>query len=412
MKILHISHSDLSGGAAIGAYTLHQNLRDAGVDSQMLVQDKVSQSVTVIESSHSRFLSALRPHLDSIPVRLRNHGKHRPFSTGWLPDRILNKVREIAPDLINLHWIGAGTIRLETILQLPQPVVWTIRDMWPVTGGCFYNDGCDHYKSQCGHCPQMSSHRDNDLSRRTWKRKALIWERRDLTLVPISRWMADVVISSGVYQGQRIEVIHNALSKDGFSPRSPTDICTNLGLSPERKTIVFGAFSATTDPRKGYQLLQQALKELAISQPLLKLQLIVFGNTLEVGEFQDDLPVHGLSVIRDAEVLAQVYSAADVVVVPSTFESFGKTAMEALACETPVVCFDTSGLRDVVDHLQNGYLARCFETSDLAAGIHWVLENEERRRELGQNGRQKTLSAFGPLRQAESYQKLYCDLLS
>jgi glycosyltransferase involved in cell wall biosynthesis len=115
--------------------------------------------------------------------------------------------------------------------------------------------------------------------------------------------------------------------------------------------------------------------------------------------------------LNDDIALALLYAAADVMVVPSLQEAFGKTAIESLACGTPVVSFDSTGLKDIVEHENNGYRARCFSSEDLGAGIHWVLENSERWQKLSRRAREKVEEEFTLEVQARAYLKLYQEIL-
>jgi len=106
-----------------------------------------------------------------------------------------------------------------------------------------------------------------------------------------------------------------------------------------------------------------------------------------------------------------LYAASDVMVVPSVQESFGQTASEAMACGTPVVAFNTTGLKDIVDHESNGYLARAFDPGELAKGIAWVLEDEERWNTLSRHAWKKAVQDFSIETVARKYAKLYADIL-
>ena len=124
-----------------------------------------------------------------------------------------------------------------------------------------------------------------------------------------------------------------------------------------------------------------------------------------------DIPYTALGRLSDDITLALAYSAADVMVVPSIQEAFGKTAIEAMACGTPVVSFDATGLRDIVEHHTNGYRAECFSAKDLANGILWVIENDERWKRLSRQSRHHVKTKFSFEVQSMNYIRLYQKLL-
>ena len=138
---------------------------------------------------------------------------------------------------------------------------------------------------------------------------------------------------------------------------------------------------------------------------------MVFGSSQPENPIDVGFKTHYLGRLED-ECLAKVYAAADVMVVPSRYEAFGQTASEALACGTPVVAFEVTGLKDIVDHQHNGYLAQPYDSEDLARGIAWVLENPERHQKLCIHARQKAEKEFTLEIQANRYLSLFNEVLS
>ena len=191
MKALLLSTEDKQGGAARSTYRLHQGLQQIGVDSQMLVQTKRDDSGTVMGSPTSsgiaKAIAGLRLTVGQLPLkRYPQRQRHCYFSPQWLPDSLASQVAEIDPDVINLHWICDSYMRVETIAKLAKlnkPIVWTLSDMWPLTGGCHYSGSCDHFTQSCGHCPQLASQKQRDLSHWVWKRKAKTWKGLGFTIV-------------------------------------------------------------------------------------------------------------------------------------------------------------------------------------------------------------------------------------
>ena len=118
-----------------------------------------------------------------------------------------------------------------------------------------------------------------------------------------------------------------------------------------------------------------------------------------------NVPIHNFGYLDDIK-LKKLYSAVDAVIVPSRLEAFGQVASEASACETPVISFNTSGLRDIIIHQNTGYLAKQFDTKDLSKGIKWVLENSEIK-QLGYNARKHVITNFSSNVVAKKYLEIY-----
>ncbi|MTJ14890.1 glycosyltransferase [Anabaena sp. UHCC 0187] len=413
MQPLILSSSDIEGGAARATYRLHQGLQTIGIKSQMLVQTKLTDDLSVAASKTHfvRSLAGTRITLDVMPLKNYPRRQKTTFSPQWLPDRITRKVAEIAPNIINLHWINAGYIRIETITKLQPPLVWTLHDMWAFTGGCHYSQECDRYTESCGACPQLGSSKNSDLSRWIWQRKAKAWVNQNLTIISPSTWLAELAKSSSLFQHSRIEVIPHGMDTQKFKPIDRQIARSILNLPQDKKLVLFGAINPT-ESRKGQHLLQPALQSLSQSGWQDKLELAIFGANKPEKPIDTGFKAHYLGRFHDDISLALVYSAADVMVVPSTQEAFGQTASESLACGTPVVAFNVTGLKDIVEHQQNGYLAQPYQVEDLARGIAWILEDEERRQKLSYQGRQKVEREYTLEIQARRYASLWNEILS
>lgn len=413
MKVLIISTYDISGGAAIAAYRLLKGLQQNGIEAQMLVQSKKSDDYSVIgpQTKWKKGLSKLRPIFDSIPIRFYKQRKKIIFSPAILSDNILKKIQDINPDIVHLHWIAAGFIRIETLAKINKPIVWTLHDSWAFTGGCHVPFDCDNYTGQCGSCPQLHSGKKNDLSHWIWKRKKRSWADQNMTIVTDGKWLAACARKSALFANNRIEVINPGLDLNTYKPLDKKMCREILGLPLDINMVLFGAMSATSDKNKGFQFLQPALKKLTVEGWAKKLQLVVFGASQSRHLADMGLPAHYVGRLYDDVSLAVLYSATDVMVVPSIQEAFGQTASESLACGTPVVAFNSTGLTDSVEHQRNGYLARPYEIDDLAHGIAWVLEDSIRWKQLSRNAREKVIKEFDIIKVAKRYIDLYKDVI-
>ena len=413
MKVLHISSTDSGGGAARGAYSLHKALRASGVDSRMLVGVKHTDDFTVIEprTKLEKAVNHFRPHIDVLPLSLYPGRRPYAFSPAWVPNVLGGQVKRLTPDIINLQWVCGGFLRPESLRRFRRPLVWTLRDMWAFTGGCHYSLECERYIERCGACPMLGSSKEHDLSRRLWQRKMKAWGNLNLTVVTISSWLAGCAQASSLFKDKRVEVIHNALDERVYKPMEKKVVREMLGFPQNKKLILFGAINPVGDEIKGFKHLKAALEVLASSGKCKDAELVVFGSSEPECPPDLGLKARYLGRFHDDLSLAMIYAASDVMVVPSEREAFGKTAMESLACGTPVVCFDTSGLKDIVEHKENGFRAKCFDPVGLAHGIMWVLKDDKRRETLSRRAREKVTEEFTLKAQVRKYVALYEDVL-
>ncbi|MDL2123078.1 MAG: glycosyltransferase family 4 protein [Deltaproteobacteria bacterium] len=412
MKIVSLSTSDLNGGAAKAAFRHLKALQKSRIDCNMLVQEKKSdnQYVKGPITKLQKGINVLHPEFDQIPVRFYKSRMFGVFSSAWWPNKTLKRILAEEPDIINLNWISGGFIRIESLSNLKIPIVWTLHDMWPFTGGCHYSGNCEKYFNECGGCPQLKSNKMNDLSHSIWKRKQRAWEKLNLTVVSPSRWLASCAKRSSLFKNYPIEVIPYCIDLDRFAPTDKIHARKLLGLPKEKKLILFGAMSATSDPRKGFGFLQEALQYLYKKNQELA-EIVIFGSSGPKSSQGLGLKKHYFGTLYDDISISLLFTACDVFAAPSIEDNLPLTVMEALSCGTPCVAFDIGGMPDMIEHKINGYLAKSFETEDLANGINWVLEDKTRSYDLSLSARAKAEKEFSEERIAKRYTKLYEDLL-
>jgi glycosyltransferase involved in cell wall biosynthesis len=412
MRVVHVSPTDVEGGAPRGAYNLHKALCAAGAESLMLVQRKYSDDPTVLTPGGAprTIYDALRDRLDRVPLRLYDWQSHNWWTVGWLPFDVSGAIHRLKPDVVQFHWVGRGAVPFKTLARVSRyPIVWTLRDMWPLTGGCHYSGGCDKFATGCGACPQLGSRREFDLSRWQWRRKHRAWKGVAITYVALSRWMAACARRSPLTHGNEVTIIPNGVDVERYAPVDKAAARAAWHLPRDKRIVLFGANNSTTDPRKGFAYLSQALQILAARGWAERALAVVFGA--RAGAPRVGLDVRYMGYLRDDVSLALLYAGADVMVVPSTEENFGKTAIEAMACGVPVTVFANTGQFDIVDHKVNGYLAENLSAPDLAQGIAWCLEEGAKGDGLGRRAREKAVRCFDIRTIAGRHLSLYHRLL-
>ena len=322
-------------------------------------------------------------------------------------------LRKLDYDVLHLHWINQRFIYLEDLPQ-DKPIVWTMHDSWQFCGIRHYFYECEAYQQQCGCCPFLHSNKVDDLSKKVWKKKAEIYKDLDLHVVSPSRWLADCAKRSSLLGRFPVEVIPNCLDVKTFRPLNEREISPRWRNFQEKRLtkpfVLYGAMNAATDKRKGFANLLSALKILEQSGHAEDFELIVFGATDSELSINVNIPIRFVGYVGNNEELVSLYNLASVRVVPSMMEVFGQTASEALACATPVVAFQCTGIQEVVNHKVDGYLAQPYMSEDLAEGILWCLENNSDNC-LGKAGREKVLQKYTFDAVCRQYKSLYESLI-
>lgn len=378
MKILIINSHENSGGAARAAHRLYRGLCDIGVNCNMLVAYRESEDTNVrpLFKNKSLFVMKLRSRLDRLLTKFYPNRSQTLFSSNLVPlSGLAEKINELNPDIVHLHWVSGGMISISDICKIKQPIVWSLHDMWAFTGGCHYDEYCGRFRENCGFCKVLGSENENDLSSFVHNKKNRHFkEISNLTIVGLSSWISGLAKESSLFRTKNVITLPNPINIKVFEKCDSISARKKFSLPLDKKIILFGAMSSTSDPRKGFEQLKNAL---AFLPKNIGIELVVFGNdnTFEKS-YLEDFKIHTVGIIENDEDLKTLYNCADVMVVPSIQENLSNAIVESLACETPVVAFNIGGNRDMIDHKINGYLAKPFDHKELADGIIWVLESD------------------------------------
>ena len=276
-----------------------------------------------------------------------------------------------------------------------------------ITGGCHYDEECGNYQEQCGTCPVLGSNKLQDLSRKVWLRKqANFGKMANLNIIGLSRWLVDCAKQSSLFQDTPVFNLPNPIDTNTFSPFDKQQARALLNLPQDKNLVLFGAMGAISDPRKGFKELAEALTHLDADNT----ELVVFGSSQPKTSQGLKQKAHYLGQLHDDVSLRVLYSAADVMIVPSLQENLSNAIMESLACGTPVVGFAIGGNSDLIEHQITGYLAKPYNATDLAQGIEWVM-NASNYQEISQSSREKVLREFDSQVVAKKYIDLYNQII-
>ena len=408
MKIVLLNTYE-TGGAACASYRLFHGLKSAGTDAGMIVRSGAHfPGVISAGSFRSGYLRAL---LDGIPLHCYPDRQLHNFSPSWVPGRGIKGANRLSPDIVHLHWIAQGFVRIESMASITCPIVWTLHDSWPFTGGCHLPGNCRRYERECGQCPVLGSNCENDLSRRIWRRKHEAWNNLLLTIVCPSKWLAERAGASSLFKGRRIVIIPNGIDTVRYSPGDRLAARRQLGLPENRSILLYGANHAISDKNKGLDLLLAALR-LIDDKQLQDTELVVFGEDTKATLQDSRLHIRNFGTIHDEERLLLLYRAADIFVAPSRQENLPNMVMEAMSCGTPCVAFAVGGIPDLITHDETGYLARPFEIEDLAQGLSRLILDEDRRASMSLQSREWIENNVSMSKIVTLYQDLYRELAS
>ena len=407
MKVLQLNHSDINGGAARASYRIHHALRDIGIDSQMLVNLAASGdwSVQGPTSLWGKTISRIRPQLVTPLRKLLSTGNPIIHSPALVPSRWSKRLNTSDADVVHLHWVQGEMLSIADIGRICKPIIWTLHDMWAFCGA---EHVTPDYRWRDGYrVDNRPVHESGfDLNRYTWQRKRKHWSR-PLQVVCPSQWLADCVRTSALMGEWPVAVVPNPIDTDRWKPIDQRLARQLLDLPQDCPLLIFGAMGGGQDPNKGFDLLLAALAHLRSEPSLQTLQLVVFGQLAPQSPPQLGFPVNYIGHLHDDLTLRALYSAADAFVLPSRQENLPNTGLEAHACGTPVVAFNTGGLPDIVDDRVTGVLAEPYEPASLAAAIRWVLDDSQRCRDMGAEARKRAELLWAPARVAGMYREVY-----
>ena len=331
------------------------------------------------------------------------------FSSKWATKEFIKEIEKIKPDIIHLHNIHGyyfnSKVLFEYLSKLDIPIVWTFHDCWSFTGHCAHFDyiGCEKWKTGCYSCPLKKTYPASyvfDRSKINYKEKKKLFNSvENLTIVPVSNWLGDLVKESFL-SSNAIKVIHNGIDINTFKPSTNIqEIREKFGLKDE--FIVLG-LSSVWNKSKGLDDFINLSTKLDS-----KVKLILVGLSQQQ---IDDLPnnIFGISRTENINQLVDIYSMADLFLNLSYQETFGLTTAEALSCGTPALVYNATACPEVVSD-DTGFIV---EKGDLDSVIKVINEVREKGKEFySEKCRERAVSCFNKDDRFMDYIDLYRSLL-
>jgi glycosyltransferase involved in cell wall biosynthesis len=420
LKVVHINTYDGNGGAGRACLRLNNALLDQGVNSRVVVHYKFGKNPAVLTFNTTAFQKAYTAAIIVLErlwaKRLLKPMKRTPFSFTWFGRSVIHHPDVKAADVIHLHWVNHSFLNpahLAELAKLNKPIVWTFHDSNAFTGGCHVRYTCDHFVRQCGYCPLLKKADADDASHKIWLQKHEAYQQLKFNIIAPSSWMLNSVLMSSLMQDKPALQIPNTLETNIFKPTDKVQAKKQLGLPEDKFIFLTGFMPSRKDLHKGTSYLLESLELLKerLGVNSQQIELVVFGNrnAKDVPDFS--FKTSFLGTINDDAKLALCYAAADAFLIPSLEDNLPYTVMESLSCGTPVVAFTTGGIPDMVQHLQNGYLAEYRSAKSFADGMEWAINHGDPKA-LQKQSRQTVMDKFAESVIAQKHIQLYQQLVS
>ncbi|GAA4175703.1 MULTISPECIES: glycosyltransferase [Sphingobacterium] len=333
--------------------------------------------------------------------------RHGFFSIG-ATKKLIREIERINPDVIHMQHLHGYYINIELLFNFlatfGKPIIWTFHDCWSYTGHCAYYDlvGCSKWQTECGHCPQLGEYPKaffKDNSRRNFlDKKRLFNSVKNLTIVPVSKWLEKEVRKSFL-SSHRIKTIQNGIDVDKFR-YSGNNIKTQFNI--EDKFVILGVANPW-DTRKGLRFFIEMASSLTD-----RFQIVLIGlSKRQIAELPPN--IIALKRTNNIDELVDFYSSADVFVNPTLEDTFPTTNLEALACGTPVVTFDSGGSSEAVD-AGTGIVVRQKDSASLSEAIFEIERNGKAY--YSSNCKERARNNFKKEDRFQDYIELYYDILN
>lgn len=408
MKVIHLC-TDTRGGAARGMLNLHQGLLSQGVESSVITSADVGEQSPWHANHHRRYAAELlvwsnRTELSNSHFSLDCLGK----DVGGLDD-----VKRA--DIIHLHWVSEflTSESIRRLAALGKPLVWTLHDMRPFTGGCHFPAGCEGFKTDCSECPQLRSNYFH-ATKHALQAMSDALDSQNITFVAPSAWIASEFKASRMGCEHKVRTIPYGVDTNVFVRRSRALARKALGLTDEAIHILL-ASNSFAEKRKGLNLGSEVLAKLYAfskqsSQPTQNVRLLFCGKAApQIPEWIAD------SVgFVPPEQMPVVYNAADMMLFTPLEDNLPNVVLEAMACELPVISHRVGGMPDMLAQITGlPSLAKTGDVSAIADALKQIIgAPHELREQIGRSARKVVTSRFSLARQAKAYTDLYSQIVS
>ena len=391
MKILLVNTYD-RGGAAIACLRLHSGLLQEGIDSQLLLRNKLdnpqASNIVELKKINKTIIQKVTQRFNKELVKLKII-KDRELNKQEFINNIRAKELEMfsfpktniditesefykVADVINLHWVADFLDFPSFFKKNMKPIVWTLHDMNPFSGGEHYNEeflGIDEFGYPV---KRKLTQKEIKVAKKNIKiKKSALKKSAKLIIVTPSEWLASEARKSDLFKDFPVKCIPNGIDSKIFKPRDKNLSRELFNIPKDKKVILFVAHTISNN-RKGFMFLKRAIEILNYYD----IALCTVGHRELHIETSEELIELGF--INNDKLMSHVFSAADVFIIPSLIDNLPNTVIESILCGTPVIGFPVGGIPEIIQNGKNGLITKEISVKSLKESIIKFLENSEK----------------------------------
>lgn len=415
MNILHINTLDIKGGGSKVAYNLQNELKKRGHYSSIFVAKKFSDDKDVFYIQRLNILFKL---IKKITKRDANRYIREKIDKVFASDIDFYNIKGLfkskqykEADIIHCHNLHGGFFNLSALKKISKdkPLVWTLHDMWAITHRCPHAfDGKE--KDGFYTCPRIDIY-EEDLWRNEEylkNKKRDIYNNIDVSIITPSLWLKRKVENS-ILKNKNISLVHNGVDNTTiFKPYDKKLSRIKLGLPIDKKIMLFSGYGGKNNAWKGWKYIEKIISFYKNDPNII---FICIGGKNSKQELPNSKIIF-IDYTDDEALIAKCYSAVDILLFPSIAENMPLTILEAMACGIPAVSFDVGGVKEIIDHKKDGYIANYCDISDLISGTEFMLNRSEREIiEMSKNAVEKIKNKFNLANMTDEYINIYQDIL-
>ena len=402
INVFSLNYCDTGGGAAIAFRRINYSLSKVKFYKHSYVIEKrlKGKKIYLYGNSFDQILRRLRFYFTKLLFlsNLKYTKSINLFQSG-----VGNYINKNSFDIINFHWVGCETISLSEIRKINKPIVWTLHDMWPISGIYHYDLDKKYFDKENKNI--LKKKYFNFLDELTKKRKKKLFKNKKIHLVSPSKWLLEKAKKSGLPFGS-MEVIPYPLDTNYFKKKNNINHLRKKYNIPKNKKILLYLSNILDEPRKGSKIILDLIKQNYFYKKNYFLILVGLNNNFIKNINNEKLILLGNK--SNYNEIKEIYSIADALLFPSIIDNFPNTLLEAMSCNLPCVAFDCYGMKEIISHKQNGYLAKPYSVEDFKKGIEFNIKYQKK---LSQESRKYIINNFSNKKINIKYQNYFKKIL-